>query len=382
MSEKKKEKRIEFNIPYLSGNEKQYIEKVFKNSFFAGNGPFTKEAQNFLQEYFSIQHVLLTNSCTAALEITALLLDIKPDDEILLPSYTFASTASAYLRTGAKLVFCEIDPATMNIDANDLKKRITKHSRAIVPVHYGGISADMSSIVQLANEHDLIVIEDAAQGLGSKINNTWLGSIGTFGTISFHETKNIHCGLGGALFINDTTWFERAEDIWERGTNRGKMLKGLVDKYSWVEIGSSFYPTELQAAFLLAQLEAFHKNSSEREIIHTHYFTELKHLEQGGSFNLPKITSDKKINYHSFYLICNSIDDCDKLRQFLFKKNIQAYIGYVPLHSSKMGQQLGYKSGDLPITEEYAQRVLRLPFHNSLSQEDLTRITNAIKMFF
>ncbi len=382
MNEINKQSKIEFNTPYLSGNENKYIGQVLENNYFAGNGPFTKRVHAFLEENFVIPHVLLTHSCTAALEITALLLDIKPGDQVLLPSYTFVSTASAYLRAGAELVFCEIDPDTMNIDVNDIEKRITKRSKAVVPVHYGGIGVDMLPLIQLAEQHGLIIIEDAAQGLGAKINNAGLGSIGSLGTISFHETKNIHCGLGGALFINDPAWFERAEDVWERGTNRTKMFKGLVDKYSWVDIGSSFYPSELQAAFLLAQLEAIEQNRIERKVIYNHYSRELKPLELIGSFKLPLITSNIEINFHSFYLICNSISDCNDLRIFLLEQNIHAYIGYVPLHSSKMGLSLGYQAQDLPLTEEYAQRVLRLPFHNNLNSEDLKRITDSIKIFF
>jgi dTDP-4-amino-4,6-dideoxygalactose transaminase len=382
MSKKNKECTIEFNKPYLSGNEKKYINQVFDNANFAGNGPFTKQVQTLLENYFSIPHVLLTHSCTAALEISALLLNIKPGDEVLLPSYTFISTASAFLRSGAELVFCEIDPDTMNISVDDIERKITNRSRAIVPVHYGGIGSDMLSIKKLADQHGLIVIEDAAQGLGAKINNEYLGSIGSLGTISFHETKNIHCGLGGALFINDPAWFERAEDIWERGTNRAKMFKGLIDKYSWVENGSSFYPSELQAGFLLAQLESIKSNGIEREAIYNHYSRGLKPLEQAGLFKLPRVHKTTEINFHSFYLICNSIKDCDELRGFLFDNSIQAYIGYVPLHSSKMGLTLGYQAHDLPITEEYAQRVLRLPFHNDLSEENLRRIIESIKVFF
>ena len=377
-----KQDLIKFTEPYITGNERDYIDKVFTNGQFSGNGSFTKQVQGLLEDYFSIPHVLLTNSCTAALEITALLLDIKPGDQILLPSYNFISTASAFHRAGAELVFCEIDPETMNIDARDVAKRITRLSRAIVPVHYGGIGANISALAILAEEHNLLIIEDAAQGLGAKINGAWLGSIAPLGTISFHETKNIHCGLGGALFINDATWFERAEDIWEHGTNRTKMFKGLVDKYSWVEPGSSFYPSEFQAAFLLAQLEAIDQNRIERENIYNFYSQELQALVKKGFFKLPKITSETEINYHSFYIICNSISDCNKLREYLAEQNIQAYIGYVPLHSSRMGLKMGYRQEDLPVTEEYAQRVLRLPFHNYLFDKDLKRITNSIILFY
>jgi len=304
---------IRFTKPFVTGNERQNIDAVFANGHFSGNGPFTKQVQTLLQDYFSIPHVLLTHSCTAALEITALLLDIKPGDQILLPSFNFVSAASACLRAGAELVFCEIDPETMNIDVDDVALRITPRSRAIIPVHYGGIGANMSALTQLADEHNLIIIEDAAQGLGAKMNGSWLGGIAPLATVSFHETKNIHCGLGGALFINDPDFFERAEDIWERGTNRGKMFKGLVDKYSWVEPGSSFYPSELQAAFLLAQLQAFAQNRRERKVVYDFYQQELQILAKNGLFNLPVLTAGTEINYHSssaiqFLIVTNCVN--------------------------------------------------------------------------
>lgn len=382
MSRQKNRPIISFNEPYVAGNEQEYIRQVFENGFFAGNGLFTQKVQRLLEERFSIPHVLLTHSCTAALEMAALLLDLKPSEQVLLPSYTFASTASAFLRTGAELVFCEINPETMNIDPEDVRMRITDKSRSIVPVHYGGIAADMHTLMGLANDHGLVVIEDAAQALGAKLDEAWLGGSAPLGAISFHETKNIHCGLGGALFINDASYFERAEDIWERGTNRAKTFKGVVDKYSWVELGSSFYPSELQAAFLLAQLESIDQNLEERQNIYHRYQLQLQPLADQGFFKLPVVAATARINFHSFYLICNSIQDCDDLRTSLSSHGIQAYIGYVPLHSSRMGKRLGYRPDDLPITEEYSQRVLRLPFHNALTNEDIGKITKSIRNFF
>ena len=382
MSRQKERRIISFNEPYVVGSEQKYIRQVFENGFFAGNGPFTQKVQRLLEERFSIPHALLTHSCTAALEMSALLLDLKPGEQVLLPSYTFASTASAFLRTGAELVFCEISPETMNIDPEDVRMRITGKTRSIVPVHYGGIAADMHTLLSLAKEHGLVVIEDAAQALGAKIDETWLGGIAPLGAISFHETKNIHCGLGGALFINDASYFERAEDIWERGTNRAKLFKGVVDKYSWVELGSNFYPSELQAAFLLAQLESIDQNLKERQNIYRRYQMQLQPLADEGFFKLPVVATTARINFHSFYLICNSTRDCDELRISLSNHGIQAYIGYVPLHSSRMGKRLGYRPDDLPITEEYSQRVLRLPFHNALANDDIDRVTQSIRDFF
>ena len=371
-----------FNVPYVSGKELEYIRQVFDNKFFAGNGPFSKRAQKFLEDRYGVPHVLLTHSCTGGLELAALLFDLGPDDEVIIPSYTFCSTGSAFRRTGARIVFCEVDPATMNLDADDVAKRVTSRTKVIVPVHYGGIAADMDPLQKLARKHNLHLVEDAAQGIEAKLRDKWLGTLSPLGVLSFHETKNIHCGLGGAVFVNDDRLFDRAEDIWERGTNRTKLFKGLVDKYSWVELGSSFYPSEFQAAFLLAQLEALDANLAGRKAIYDAYKAGLAPLAERGALALPRIDADRTVNYHSFFIILNSIDDCDGLRVHLKEQDIQAYIGYVPLHSSPMGLGLGYKPEDLPITEEYAQRVLRLPMHHELSAKDASGIAAAIAAYF
>lgn len=376
------EKKILFNEPFLSGKEKSYIDEVFDNNIFDGNGPFSKRAQQFLKEHLSSARVLLTHSCTAALEITGLLARLGPGDEVLLPSYTFVSTATAFLRTGAKLVFCEIDPNTMNIDAEDIAQKLNKRTKAIIAMHYAGIAANLEEITALARDHNVLIIEDAAQGLGAEWNNKSLGTIAPLGCLSFHQTKNIHCGLGGALLINNEEFFSRAEYIWERGTNRGDMTKGLSKKYSWVEMGSSYYLTEFQAAFLLAQLESLDENTKTRKHIFELYQSELSILEREGRFRLPTIGENRKSNYHCFYLICNSIDDREKLINYLNERNIQAQIHYVPLHSSKMGVSLGLDKDDLPLTEEYAQRILRLPLHNNLSEEDVLKVCEETNSFF
>ncbi len=373
---------IRFNVPYVAGTEDKYIEQVLASKVFAGNGPFTKRVHGFLESRYGVPHVLLTHSCTAALEMSALILDLGPGDEVIMPSYTFATTASAFLRSGARPVFCEVDPATMNIDVNDAAARITDRTRAIVPVHYGGIGAPMLDLMDLVRARGLDLIEDAAQGLDAKYDGHWLGTLGLMGALSFHETKNIHCGLGGALFLNNPELFDRAEDIWERGTDRGKLFKGLVDKYSWVELGSSFYPSELQAAFLLAQLESLNSNIAVRRAVHETYMARLRHGADSGLFALPEIDAKCGINYHSLFLLCHSPQSCDGLRDHLTRRDIQAFIGYVPLHSSRMGQKLGYRGADLPITEEFAQRVLRLPFHHELTQQDVHRVADEIAAFF
>jgi dTDP-4-amino-4,6-dideoxygalactose transaminase len=370
---------INFNVPYLSGNELSKLEQVIRNRAFAGNGPFTKQVARALEERYGVPHVLLTHSCTAALEMAALLLDLEPGDEVIVPSYTFSSTAAAFVRAGAKPVFCEIDPETMMMDPTDVSDRITPATRAIVPVHYGGIACDMGALMALANDHGLVVVEDAAQGLDARLDGEWLGTIAPLGCLSFHETKNLHAGLCGALFINEPSYFDRAENIWERGTDRQKLLKGLVDKYTWVEIGSSFYPSELQAAFLSAQLEAIDTNLAQRRVIYEAYLECLQPLADAGLLRLPRIDPGRQLNYHAVYVIFNSHQECDGAREHLRSNEVWAYIGYVPLHSSPVGQRLGYKPEDLPLTEEYAGRTLRLPFHNELDREDVRFVCGLIK---
>lgn len=369
---------IHFNVPYVTGHELEKLEQVIRNGVFAGNGPFTQQVARTLEERYGVPHVLLTDSCTAALEIAALLLDLAPGDEVIVPSYTFSSTAAAFVRAGARPVFCEIDPETMMIDPADVSRRITRATRAIVPVHYGGIACDMDAIMELAGGHGLVVVEDAAQGLEARLNGEWLGTIAPLGCLSFHETKNLHAGLCGALFINDASYFDRAENIWERGTDRQKLLKGLVDKYTWVEIGSSFYPSELQAAFLSAQLEAIDANLAERKVIYEAYLDGLQPLADSGLLRLPRVDPGRQLNYHAVYVIFNSPEDCNSVREHLQSRDVWAYIGYVPLHSSPIGRRLGNRPEDLPVTEEYAGRALRLPFHNELDLEDVRLVCDLI----
>jgi dTDP-4-amino-4,6-dideoxygalactose transaminase len=367
-----------FNIPYVAGQEMRYLAEVVESRHFAGNGPFTKRVHRLLEERYQIPHVLLTHSCTGALELAALALDLGPGDEVIVPSYTFCSTATAFLRTGATIVFCEVDPRTMNLDVEDALARVTEQTRVVAPVHYGGISAEMDPLLAAARQRGFAVVEDAAQGLEAKLGDRWLGTMGDMGAVSFHETKNIHSGLGGALYLNRTDLFDRTENMWERGTNRTKMFRGLVDKYSWVEPGSSFYPSELQAAFLLAQLESVDRNLSERRGIYERYREWLAPRAEAGDFDLPIIPEDRTINFHSFFIVTHSMVEADSLRTYLVERDIHAYIGYVPLHSSPMGKRLGYAPQDLPVTEEYAFRVLRLPFHNEMTLEDVDTVCQAI----
>jgi dTDP-4-amino-4,6-dideoxygalactose transaminase len=377
-------KTIRFNEPYLTGRERAYIETLFEGGSFQGNGEFTRKAQSLLETRYGASKVLLTHSCTAALEMSALLLDLTSKDEVIIPSYTFCSTASAFARTPARIAFCEIDPQTMMIDVADAERRITKNTRAIVPVHYGGLACDIADLMALADSRDITVVEDAAQGLNAFYDGRALGRFGALGCFSFHETKNLHAGLAGALFINESMEpeIERAIRIWERGTNRQAQLRGLVDKYTWTDIGSSFYPTELQAAFLLAQLEDIDENMAQRRRIHEAYEETLTPIAARGAFKLPLASDRVRRNYHAYYLIFNSAEDCERVRLALKAQSIDAYIGYVPLHSSPMGQKLGWRPEDLPVTEEMAPRVLRLPFHNGMEPDDARRVAAVIAAQF
>ena len=369
---------INFNEPYLTGNEEVYIKDVFERKQFYGNGYYTKKCQSLIGEKISVENVLLTDSCTSALEISALLLrEWDKEQEVILPSYTFSSTAAAFARAGFKIIFAEIDPQTMMIDFEDAKKRITSRTTAIVIVHYGGFGANAKLFKELCNANSIYLIEDAAQAFGCIEGNHHLGTIGDLGCYSFHETKNLHAGLSGALVINNDKFTDSAAHIWERGTNRQEVLKGLADKYSWVEIGGSFYPTELQAAFLCAQLESFDMNFAERKNIFFGYydfFTNNRILD----FYYPEIFVNFQTNFHAFWVVFASSEECDYVRLNLVDKEISAYIGYVPLHSSKVGINMGYAAEDLMITQEYSQRVLRLPLHNNMNQDESKYIAELI----
>ena len=301
--------------------------------------------------------------------VALLLRNWSHEQEVIVPSYTFSSTAAAFARAGFKVVFSEINPNTMMIDLEDAERKITTKTTALIGVHYGGDAFDAVEARQLCEKNGIILIEDAAQAFGGSLYDSPIGSFGSFSTFSFHETKNLHSGLGGALVINDLKYLERATCIWERGTNRQDVFKGIVDKYSWVEIGGSFYPTELQAAFLFAQLEKSELNIQQRQCIHEGYVQIFKEAKIP-KISLPVYHTNYQTNYHAFWVIFSSIEECDFIRQKLAQKEIYAYIGYVPLHSSAVGRAMGNKTEDLPITEEYSQRLLRLPLHNNMTPTD------------
>ncbi len=374
--------RVRFHVPYVTGNERAYIDEVFENGHFAGNGPFTKRAQAWMEARWNVPHALLTHSCTGALELVAMVLDFGPGDEVVLPSFTFISTATAFMRAGGKPVFCEIDPETMTLDVEDAERRITDRTKAIVAVHYGGVGADIEAVMALGQKHGIAVIEDAAQGIEASRGGRLLGSIAPFACLSFHETKNVHCGLGGALIVNDERYWDRVENIWERGTNRRKFHKGLVDKYSWVDLGSSFYPSELQAAFLLAQLEGIDADLAARRKVWARYHEALAPLEEAGHLRRPVVPSDCVSNHHNYWVRLRDGETADRFRVFLGERGVQAVIHYVPLHDSTMGSKLGYSRESLPITASAADSLIRLPMHFSLTDREVDRVLDGVEGFF
>ena len=373
---------IKFNVPFLSGNEKDYINEVFDAQEFAGNGRFTKRAQKMLENMLGAERVLLTHSCTGALEMAAMLAGFGPGDEVLVPSYTFVTSASSVMRTGATPVFCEIDEETMLLDLDDVEAKINSKTRGIVAVDYAGFGLDYTRIDALCSKHNLVCIEDAAQGLGSEWNNQPLGTHTRFGTISFHQTKNIHCGLGGCLVLNDANDVAKAEMIWERGTNRSAFFKGLVDKYNWQVVGSSFYPSELQAAFLCAQLEQLDDNLSRRMELWNHYEKSLSPLENSGEFRVLRQPKKCKHNAHMMALVLPSPEEADRARLYLNENGVQAVIHYVPLHQSPVGKELGYDEHQLPITSKTAGSLIRLPLHLDMNKDDVEHVVKILRELY
>lgn len=375
--------QLKFNEPYLTDKELEYISDVFSEKRFYGAGKYTYLCEEKISSIIGSKNALLTDSCTAALEIVALLLrDFTKKQEVIVPSYTFTSSASAFARAGFDIVFCEINETDLMIDVEDVRSKISGDTVAIIPIHYGGLCADIEKICELARENNLFVVEDGAQAFGSYLNQKHLGTFGDFGCFSFHETKNIHCGLGGALVINNEGFARRARHVWERGTNRQEVLKGLVDKYSWVEIGGSFYPSELQAAFLFAQLENLDSNLAKRKTIYDAYRNGLAGLRDDEKISFPDMPIGYDSNYHAFYTVFDSELTTDKVRKFLLSNEVQAFIGYVPLHSSPVGLRMGYSADSLPRTERVAKCVLRLPLHNKMTERSANAVCLLIQEYF
>ena len=373
--------KIPFNKPFITGKELEHIASAINNSGIAADGYFTRRCAELLADRFSIPKVLMTSSCTAALEMAAILCDLKPDDEVIMPSFTFVSTANAVVRCGAKPAFVDIRPDTLNIDERLIEQRITANTRAIFVVHYAGVSCEMNQISEIADKHELIVVEDAAQGVNATYNGRPLGSIGHLGAYSFHDTKNYVSGEGGALCVNSQELVERAEIIRDKGTNRSQFFRGEVDKYTWVDVGSSFVPAEIACAFLLAQLEAMDEITARRREIHRFYLENLSRLEEKELLSIPRTPAGCETNFHMFYVLLRDGKTRDGLMAHLKQHGISAVFHYVPLHTSTMGESFGYREGDLPLTEDLSGRLLRLPFYPDITRDEQMRVVNCLSDF-
>ncbi len=372
---------IDFNRPTIVGRELYYISEAIHNGYSAGDAAFTKKCHALLEESLGVPKVLLTTSCTDALEMTALLLNIQPGDEVIVPSFTFVSTANAFVLRGAKPVFIDIRPDTLNMDENLLERLITPRTKAIIPVHYAGVGCEMDRIQEIANQYNIPIVEDNAHGLFGRYKGRYLGTFGAFATQSFHETKNFSCGEGGALIINDPQYIERAEIIREKGTNRSRFFRGQVDKYTWVDVGSSYLPSDILAAFLFAQLEARDEIQNKRRQIWEYYAENLKEWAEESDVRLPIVPEHCEQSYHMFYLLLPSLEIRQALIGHLKKSRILSVFHYLPLHLSDMGRRFGGKEGDCPVTESVSDRLLRLPFYNDLSKEDQDRVIAEIIRF-
>lgn len=369
---------IDFNRPYLTGREAHYMYQAVVKGKLSGNGEFTKRCQSFFEERYGFKKCLLTTSCTDALEMAAILCNIQPGDEVIVPSYTFVSSALAFVREGAKIVFADSMECNPNIDAEKLEALITPKTKVIVPVHYAGVACDMDKIMEIANKYNLIVVEDAAQAIDSYYKERPLGSIGHLSAFSFHETKNIIAGEGGMLAINDERFIRRAEIIWEKGTNRAEFFRGEVNKYGWVDTGSSFLPSEVVAAFLWAQLEELDDIQNRRKLLWNKYYDLLKPLAEKGMFSLPDIPEYATNNAHMFYLVCNNLEERTALIKKVKENGAQAVFHYLSLHSSEFYKDK-HDGRDLPNCDRYADCLVRLPLFYELKENDVNYITDVIK---
>ncbi|MDR2210649.1 MAG: dTDP-4-amino-4,6-dideoxygalactose transaminase [Spirochaetaceae bacterium] len=373
---------IPFNVPPVTGKELAYIEDVIHKGKLCGDGEYTKKCHAWFEKNIPAKKVLLTTSCTHALEMTAFLLDIKAGDEVIMPSYTFVSTANAFAIRGAKIIFVDIDPTTMNIDHSKIERAITKKTKAIIPVHYAGVSCDMDAINTLADKRDIAVIEDAAQSFMSGYKGKNSGSLGKFGCYSFHETKNISCGEGGLLIINDEKYIEQAEIIREKGTNRSRFLRGVVDKYTWVNKGSSYLPSELNAAYLFAQLENSEIIQKKRIYAWNLYMEGLKDLENSGYIMLPHIPENVTHNAHMFYVKTKDIEERCALMNYLKIKGIGSAFHYIPLHNSSQGKKCGSFLGTDKWTTRESERLLRLPLWYGITPDAILEVVDSVISFY
>ncbi len=372
---------IPFNRPGSTGREAQYIGEALASGHLAGDGPFTKRCHALLAERLGVAKVLLTTSCTHALEMSALLLDIQPGDEVIIPSFTFVSTVNAFALRGARPVFVDIRPDTLNLDEAALEALVTPRTRAVLPVHYAGVGCEMDVIGDVAARHGLAIVEDNAHGLGGRYRGQDLGTFGAMATQSFHETKNFTCGEGGALLVNDPQYAERAEIIREKGTNRSRFLRGQVDKYTWVDIGSSYLPSDVLAAALSAQLEAFDEIQATRQRIWDRYHEALQDWAGTNGVGTPTVPDHCEQAYHMYYLLMPSLDVRSQFIQHLRDHGISAVFHYLPLHLSTMGERYGGKVGDCPVTEALSDRLVRLPFFNALTEDEQARVIETVCRF-
>jgi len=372
---------IPVTLPALEGNEQLYMDEALTRSRLSGDGPFTKRCQESLERSLGVPKALLTTSCTSALDMTALLLDVQPGDEVIVPSFTFVSSVNAYVLRGATPIFADIRPDTLNIDERKLESLITPRTKVIVVVHYAGVACAMDQIMSVAQRHGVTVVEDNAHGLFARYTGRYLGTFGRMATLSFHETKNFTCGEGGALLINDPSLIARAEVIREKGTDRTRFFRGQVDKYTWVDIGSSYLPADLLAAMLLGQLEARERIQSLRKRIWNHYFTNLRDWALEQDVRLPIVPTEAEQAYHLFYLLLPSLAERQRLIEHLKARGIQSAFHYQPLHLSEMGRRHGGHEGECEVTEHVADCLVRLPFYNRLSDEDLERVVSAVREF-
>lgn len=371
-----------FNIPPYAGKEKDYIQQAIENHKICGDGVFTKKCHQWLEEKTGTKKALLTTSCTHAIEMAAILLNIKKGDEVIMPSYTFVSTADAFVMRGAKVVFVDIRPDTMNLDENLIETAITEKTKAIVLVHYAGVSCEMDRIMEIAKKYHLAVVEDAAQGMMASYKGQALGTIGDFGCISFHETKNYSMGEGGALFIKKENYIEEAEIIREKGTNRSKFFRGEIDKYTWVMYGSSYLPSDINAAYLYAQLEVADQINEDRRKSWNQYLELLKPLKNAGRIELPVIPEGCIHNAHMFYMKVKDIEERTKLLQYLKENGISAVFHYIPLHTAPAGKKYGRFSGEDRYTTKESEKLLRLPMYYGLKEKEVEYVAEKITSFF
>jgi dTDP-4-amino-4,6-dideoxygalactose transaminase len=371
--------KIDFNHPAPVGNELEYIRQAIESAHISGDGLFTKKCHALLENQLSVPKALLTTSCTHALEMSAILLDIHPGDEVIFPDFTFVSTVNAFVLRGARPIFLDIRPDTLNLDESRLEAALTPRTKAIVVVHYAGVGCEMDAILQIAGSRNIPVVEDNAHGLFGRYKGKYLGTFGSMATQSFHETKNFTSGEGGALLINDLSLVERAEIIREKGTNRSRFFRGQVDKYTWMDIGSSYLPSEILAAFLFAQLEQREKVQSHRKQVWETYYTGLKDWASAYDVQLPYVPEHCEQPHHMFYMLMPNLDLRQKLIAFLNDRGIISVFHYLPLHLSEMGGKFGGRQGDCPVTERVSDQLIRLPFHNTLTSNDVELVIENIR---